>query len=170
MKITRIEDLHTSAGFETHPTQPMRPVEPNGYVPELNDRRTDLKQLVVQPPGASFTIEDDVVQWQKWQFRLSFNYREGMVLLEVSYDEHPLFYRVSLSDMSIPYGDPRPPFHKKQAFDLGDTGAGLMANDLKLGCDCLCAIAYRDGLIADENGKPLWKRNAVYKHEQDTGL
>lgn len=45
-----------------------------------------------------------------------------------------------------------------------------MANDLKLGCDCLGAIAYKDGLIADHEGKPLWKRNAVCIHEQDMGL
>jgi Cu2+-containing amine oxidase len=32
--------------------------------------------------------------------------------------------------MNIPYADPRHPFHKKSAFDLGDAGAGIMANDL----------------------------------------
>jgi primary-amine oxidase len=126
--------------------------------------------VVTQPKGASFTIEGDVFKWQKWQFRMTFNYREGMVLHGVTYDGRPLFYRVSLSDMSVPYADPRPPFHKKQAFDLGDTGAGLVANDLKLGCDCLGAIAYIDGLIADDKGRPLWKKNAVCVHEQDAGL
>lgn len=72
--------------------------------------------------------------------------------------------------MSTPYADPRPPFHKKQAFDLGDTGAGLIANNLKLGYDYLRAIAYKDDLIADDEGNPLWKRNAVCMHEQDAGL
>jgi primary-amine oxidase len=147
----------TGARFETEPTKPIRPIEPNEYIPELNDLRTGLKPLIVtQPNGASFTMEGDVIRWQKWEFHLTFNYREGMVLHEVFYDKRPLFYRVSLSDMSVPYGDPRPPFHKKQAFDLGDTGAGLMANDLKLGCDCLGAIAYKDGLVADHDGKPLF--------------
>jgi primary-amine oxidase len=93
-----------------------------------------------------------------------------MVLHQITYDGRPLFWRVSLSDMSVPYGDPRPPFHKKQAFDLGDTGAGLMANDLKLGCDCLGTIAYKDGLIADDQGRPAWKKNAVCIHEQDAGI
>lgn len=171
MQVTRIEHLPTGAGFETRPTEPLRSISPNEYIPEANNLRTDLKELVVvQPNGASFKIEGDVIRWQKWEIRLTFNFREGMVLHEVSYDKRPLFYRVSLSDMSIPYADPRPPFHKKQAFDLGDTGAGMMANDLKLGCDCLGAIAYKDGLIADDNGQPLWKRNAICIHEQDSGL
>ncbi|KAK5707422.1 hypothetical protein LTR17_020715 [Elasticomyces elasticus] len=171
MKVTRIEHVPTGGDFETKPTGPVRTTEPNEYIPELNDLRSDLKPLVItQPQGASFTHEDDVLKWQKWSFRLTFNSREGMVLHQVCYDGRPLFYRISLSDMSIPYGDPRPPFHKKHAFDLGDTGAGMMANDLKLGCDCLGAIAYVDGLIADEEGRPLKKPNAVCIHEQDAGL
>lgn len=171
MKVTRIEYLPTGEGFETSPTKPYRLTASNEYISELNNVRKDLKELiVVQPNGASFVLEDDVLRWQKWEMRISFNYREGMVLHEVSYDGRPLFYRVSLSDMSVPYADPRPPFHKKQAFDLGDTGAGLMANDLKLGCDCLGAIAYKDGLISDEHGRPMWKRNAMCIHEQDAGL
>ena len=171
MQVTKIDYLPTGTGFETGPTKPLRSVKPNEYIPELNELRTDLKELVVtQPNGASFIIDGDVVRWQKWEFRMTFNFREGMVLHEVSYDKRRLFYRVSLSDMSIPYADPRTPFHKKQAFDLGDTGAGLMANDLKLGCDCLGAISYKDGLIADHQRKPLWKKNAVCIHEQDAGL
>lgn len=47
-----------------------------------------------------------------------------MVLYDVRYDGRNLFYRLALSDMNIPYADPRHPFHKKSAFDLGDAGAG----------------------------------------------
>ena len=36
------------------------------------------------------------------------------------------------------------PYHRKQAFDLGDVGAGLTANELALGCDCLGEIAVSD--------------------------
>ena len=42
--------------------------------------------------------------------------------------------------MTVPYGDPRPPYHRKQAFDAGDAGLGLCANELDLGCDCLGLI------------------------------
>jgi primary-amine oxidase len=131
----------------------------------------DLKELqVVQPNGASFTAQGDVVKWQKWEFRLSFNSRDGTVLYNVSYDSRALFYRVSLSHMSIPYADPRWPICRKQAFDLGDSGVGMMANDLKLGCDCLGSIFYKDGLIADEEGKPVLTKNAICIHEQGYGI
>ena len=107
---------------------------------------------VVQPEGASFNIskfseEGSTVNWPKWDFMVGFNQREGMVLYDVHYDGRPLFYRLSLSDMNIPYADPRHPFHKKAAFDPGDVGARVMANNLKLGCDCLGSIHYLSAVL-----------------------
>ena len=72
--------------------------------------------------------------------------------------------------MNIPYADPRHPFHKKSAFDLGDAGAGLMANNLKLGCDCLGAISYLDAVLANDKGEPFGMDNVVCIHEQDGGI
>jgi primary-amine oxidase len=171
MKVIRIENLPTGPDASTRPTEPLRLTDANEYIPEAQNLRTDLKELtVVQPQGVSFTLDGDMLSWQKWKLRVTFNYREGIVLHQVSYDGRPLFYRVSLSDMSVPYADPRPPFHKKQAFDLGDAGAGMMANNLQLGCDCLGTIAYKSGLIADDHGRPLRKENAICIHEQDAGI
>jgi primary-amine oxidase len=72
--------------------------------------------------------------------------------------------------MNIPYADPRHPYHKKSAFDLGDAGAGMMANNLKLGCDCLGSIYYLSGLLADDKGEPVHMPNVVCIHEQDAGI
>lgn len=72
--------------------------------------------------------------------------------------------------MNIPYADPRPPFHKKAAFDLGDAGAGAMANNLKLGCDCLGAIYYLDAILSDDQGRPMPMENVICVHEQDAGI
>ena len=72
--------------------------------------------------------------------------------------------------MSIPYGDPRAPFHRKSAFDLGDAGAGALANNLKLGCDCLGAIHYVSAVLADDEGEPTPMPNVICVHEQDGGI
>ena len=128
-KVTRIDALPTGVDFQTpSETQPWKPQPTSEYLPGYQNLRTDLKPLqVVQPKGASFTVTSDdksgtgkILNWQKWRFRVGFNCREGMVLHDVSYDNRSLFYRLSLSDMNIPYGDPRPPYHKKAAFDFGD--------------------------------------------------
>ncbi|PVI02995.1 copper amine oxidase 1 [Periconia macrospinosa] len=144
------------------------------YVPELlpQGTRTDLKPLnVVQPEGTSFKITDEsLVQWQGWSFRITFNPREGAVVHDVHYNGRSIFYRLSISEMTVPYADARYPFHRKQAFDFGDGGAGNQANNLKLGCDCLGAIKYLDGITIDGSGKPKKHPNVVCIHEQDNGI
>lgn len=178
-KVVRIDVLPTGLDHTIKPLSPWQgPVPPNEYIPEAqpNGLRTDLKPLQVhQPEGASFSVSPfselgKTVTWQKWSFKVGFNHREGMVLYDVHYDARPLFYRLSLSDMAIPYADPRHPFHKKQAFDLGDVGAGIMANNLKLGCDCLGSIYYISGVLADTEGAPIDYPNVICVHEQDAGL
>lgn len=72
--------------------------------------------------------------------------------------------------MNIPYADPRHPYHKKSAFDLGDAGAGSTANDLKLGCDCLGSIYYLSGVLADDKAQPMQMPNVICIHEQDAGI
>jgi primary-amine oxidase len=176
MKVVRIDVVATGLDEKVKPLSPWQPVPPNEYIPEAQTLRTGLKPLqVVQPEGASFTVEDfsemgRLIKWQKWDLKVGFNHREGMVLYDVHYDNKPLFYRLSLSDMAIPYSDPRHPFHRKAAFDLGDAGAGIMANNLKLGCDCLGSIYYISGVLSDSNGQPVQMPNVICVHEQDAGI
>jgi primary-amine oxidase len=174
-KVIRIDHLPTGVDNTITGPKPWTPKASNEYIPEAQKLRTDLKPLhVVQPEGASFAITEQgtsqVVEWQKWSFRVGFNQREGMVLYDVRYDGRNLFWRLSLSDMNIPYADPRHPYHKKSAFDLGDAGAGVMANNLALGCDCLGNIHYLSAVLADHNGEPMDMPNVVCVHEQDGGI
>ncbi|KAG9232314.1 copper amine oxidase [Amylocarpus encephaloides] len=176
MKVTRIDILPTGVDNTIKELSPYKVQPPNEYIPEAQDLRTDLKPLnVIQPEGASFQISNfseqgHTIGWQKWAFKVGFNQREGMVLYDVHYDGRPLFYRLSLSDMNIPYADPRHPFHKKAAFDLGDAGAGIMANNLQLGCDCLGSIHYLSAVLNDDKGEVLEMPNVVCIHEQDNGI
>ena len=133
--------------------------------------RKDLKPLqVVQPQGPSFHINGRQIEWQKWRFTLGWTLREGPVLHNVTYDGRSTFYRLSLSEMTVPYGDPRSPYHRKQAFDLGDSGLGLTSNSLKLGCDCLGHIKYFDGCRITTDGNPVVVPNVVCMHEVDEGI
>ncbi|POY74648.1 putative Primary-amine oxidase [Rhodotorula taiwanensis] len=176
MEVVRIDRLPTDLEM-TNESQTARFV-PNPdceYAPDLlpGGVRQDLKPLhISQPEGVSFRIAPDgeTITWQKWSFRCCFDVREGMILRNVCYDGRPLFYRMALSEMTVPYGDPRSPLHRKSAFDLGECGAGQTANNLQLGCDCLGVIAYLDGLSCSHDGEPVVIPNAICIHEQDAGL
>ncbi|KAF3931823.1 hypothetical protein ABW19_dt0201389 [Dactylella cylindrospora] len=172
MKVVRIDRLPMGIDDKIEDPKPIVPVL-NEYLPECQELRKDLKPInIVQPEGVSFRFSKsgEELEWQKWNFRIGFNYREGMVLYNVSYDGRDVFYRLSLSDMAIPYADPRKPYHRKEAFDLGDAGAGIMANNLKLGCDCLGTIAYLSFPLCDDKGEPIMMDNCICVHEQDAGI
>lgn len=133
--------------------------------------RSGMKRLqVVQPDGPSFEVHHNDVEWQEWSFTVGFNYREGLVLHDVSYGGRSVVKRASLVEMAVPYADPHPPFERKCAFDVGDYGLGYCTNSLELGCDCLGSIHYFDAVLANSKGEPYTIKNAVCMHEEDAGL
>ena len=65
-----------------------------------------------------------------------------------------VLHRASIAELVIPYGDPAPTTHYKNAFDVGEYGMGAMANALELGCDCLGEIRYLDADLVSWHGEP----------------
>jgi primary-amine oxidase len=138
--------------IEDHGVIPLPPASGNYTAAALRDRgnvphfpdgpRQDLKPVeITQPDGVSFTVNGHEVSWQKWRFRVGFTAREGLVLHLLRYEDRgtlrPVVYRASLAEMLIPYGDPNPTHYRKNVFDMGEYGIGVLANSLELGCDCL---------------------------------
>ena len=166
MEVIRVED---------YGVVPLPPKDGN-YTPEyVKNYRQDLKPLeIVQPEGPSFSVNGHEISWQKWKIRIGFTPREGLVLYTVTYtdqgEERPIFYRASLAEMTVPYGDTKPYHYRKNAFDVGEYGIGSLANSLKLGCDCLGEIYYFDAFITDSRGDVAQIENAVCLHEEDFGI
>ncbi|EWC47784.1 Cu amine oxidase 1 [Drechslerella stenobrocha 248] len=137
--------------------------------------RTDIKPLLVtQPQGVSFSIDGREISWQNFKVHVGFNYREGIVLNNITYKDkgtaRPLFYRLSLAEMVVPYGNPEMWHYRKHAFDLGEYGGGYMTNELSLGCDCLGEIHYLDAFFVNRAGDPITIKNAICVHEEDAGI
>ena len=77
---------------------------------------------------------------------------------------------LSVAELVIPYGDPGPGGYRKNAFDIGEYGLGLLTNSLELGCDCLGEIRYLDVDLATPGGEVTTIRNAICLHEEDDGI
>ncbi|PFH56838.1 hypothetical protein XA68_15930 [Ophiocordyceps unilateralis] len=178
-EIIRVDEPATGGGSDPLTGRSNRPgivdhCKPAEYIPELlpSGPRKDVKPLTVQQPqGPSFTVSDSsLIEWQKWRMRVSFNPREGAVLHDIRYDGRDVLYRLSISDMTVPYADPRTPYHRKQAFDFGDGGLGHAVNNLTLGCDCLGVIKYLDGVLTADDGSAETASNVICIHEQDNGI
>lgn len=144
-------------------------------IEKLGGYRKNLKPInITQPEGVSFTMKGRFLEWQNWKFHIGFNYREGLVFNNISFNdkgtERPIFYRLSLVEMVVPYGNPEHPHQRKHAFDLGEYGAGYMTNSLTLGCDCKGSIHYLDAEFPTRDGGIRTIKNAICIHEEDSGI
>jgi len=145
-----------------------------GLVPGLTVR-DDVEQLeITQPHGPSFALDGNLLKWQKWSMRLGFNYREGLVIHTLGYEDagrvRTIAHRLSFAEMVVPYRDPTPDHYRRTAFDIGEWGLGLMTTSLELGCDCLGEISYLDAVLHDSRGEPYTVGNAICIHEEDDGV
>jgi primary-amine oxidase len=154
---------------------PLPPTAGNYSTDHVENFRSDIKPLLItQPDGPSFSLTGNQLNWQNWNLVVGFNAREGLTIHDVRYSDkgrkRPILYRASLTEMVVPYGDPRPTQVRKNAFDVGEYGMGMCANSLKLGCDCVGHIAYLDGELCDSRGGRLTIPNAICIHEEDFGI
>ncbi len=144
-------------------------------VPAVSGLREDVKPIAItQPEGPSFEVDGSLVTWQKWQVRIGFNAREGLVLYDIGWNDgervRPIMHRASISEMYIPYADRQASQAAKNVFDMGEYGIGWLANPLTLGCDCVGEIKYFDGVCNDQDGQPMVIPNAICMHEEDYGI
>jgi primary-amine oxidase len=158
-----------------HGVVPLPPNAASYYAEHQPSLRTDLKPIVItQPEGPSFTVDGNLIRWQKWQFRIAFDPYEGLVLHQIGYDDdgrvRSILHRASISEMVVPYGDPGEQQGWKNAFDAGEWGLGRLTQSLTLGCDCVGEIQYFDATLATEQGTPWVIENAICMHEEDYGI
>ncbi|RYP58508.1 hypothetical protein DL769_008924 [Monosporascus sp. CRB-8-3] len=133
--------------------RPLSKAQPINYHPAAVEKvggyRNDLKPInITQPEGVSFKMTGRELEWQNWKFHIGFNYREGIVLNNITYNEkgtvRPIFYRLSLAEMVVPY--------------------------LALGCDCKGSIHYLDAEFPTRAGDIRTIKNAICIHEEDSGI
>lgn len=174
-----IVDLNSMELLELEDTFVVDAPETMGeYVPGLvpgQELRDDLRALeIVQPEGVSFALEGNLLAWQNWSLRIGFNYREGLVLHTVGYEDgervRPVAHRLSLAEMVVPYRDPTTDHYRRTAFDVGEWGLGFMTVPLELGCDCLGEIVYVDAVTHDSQGVARTIENAICIHEEDNAI
>ncbi|CAL8074404.1 unnamed protein product [Orchesella dallaii] len=155
------------------------PKTPANYNPKFRDEnflRKDVKPIFFkQPDGPGFQLRGNEITWQKFNMRVGFNGRDGLLIHHVSYNDggikRPLFYRMSLASLFVPYGDPRPPFQRKFPFDQEQFTLGYLAINQKEAGICVGGqVAYLDVYLNDEFGVPNRQKACICIYEEDAGL
>ena len=168
-------DAKTVAAIQDGPTVPLPPESGNYDVGSVGELRKDLRPLeITQSEGPSFTVNGNVIEWQRWRLHAHIDVVEGLVISDVSYLDggrrRSILHRAGVSEMVVPYGDTSDDFYFRNVFDAGEYNLGKTVGSLSLGCDCLGEIRYLDAVLADESGGAHTVTNAICIHEEDYGI
>ena len=161
-------------GVEDNEVTPI-PMTPGDYRLSQTGGSVELKSLeIIQKDGASFDVSGWRIDWERWNLRVGWDQREGLVIHDVRFndngEERRIAHRMSIAELVIPYGDPSQGTYRKNAFDTGEYGLGNYTNSLTLGCDCLGEIVYLDVALANPEGEVRTIKNAICMHEEDFGI
>ncbi|MDZ4745517.1 MAG: hypothetical protein SGJ05_05895 [bacterium] len=135
--------------------------------------------------NASIQTDGSLVEWGPWSFRYLMHQREGLTIYTLSYNSNniarngnqriangarSIAYRMSVSEMVVPYGDTASHWIWRSAFDVGEYGIGMLAAPLVRGKD-VPSNAFMTGLPAvASNGDVSYRENIVAIYEADAGL
>jgi primary-amine oxidase len=139
--------------------------------------RTGLKKLTVsQPDGPSFQLDGHAVTWQNWHFRIGYGWREGLILHQIGYEDkgvvRPIIYRLSQTEIFVPYGLPDRTWVWRDAFDVGEYNLGQYGEPLAAGVDVPENAVFFDQVGPTPTGSAggtIAMPSAVAMYERDAG-
>jgi primary-amine oxidase len=131
-------------------------------------------KLHARPSTSShLKLEGDHVQWEKWDFRLGFNLREGLVIHQISYLDQgrlrSICYRAAVSEMLVPYSDPSPGWVWREFFDEGEYGLGYSSSEVNAGKELPDNAETLSVVLPDEKLHVSEKPNRIFLYERDGG-
>lgn len=137
-------------------------------------KRPPLPPLNISQQEKGFSIEDNEVRWQNWHFLLMLHPREGLVLSRIRYNdggkERMIIHRLALSEMVVPYGDTSANWVWRNAFDVGEYGIGNLTFPMEANTDAPPNAQFLDAVFADNDGKPVQRKNVIAVYERDGGV
>jgi primary-amine oxidase len=139
----------------------------------LGPQRPDHDLQIAPPTIKNLTLSGNHVRWADWDFRYSFNQREGLVLHQIAHHDRgelrSICYRAAVSEMFVPYSDPSPEWIWREFFDSGEYGLGFCAVDVRPGKELPDNALTRDVLVSSEHLVGEVLPNRVFFFERDAG-
>ena len=144
------------------------------FNPSLLGPRLPEADLRIAPATIkNLSLDGARVRWDNWDFRYSFNQREGLVLHQIGYRDdgrlRSICYRASVSEMLVPYCDPSPNWSWRQFFDSGEYGLGALSVPARPGKELPDNALARDVVLSGPTLEAETLAQRVYFFERDAG-
>lgn len=136
--------------------------------------RPEMKPATLsQPDGSNVTIENGLVSWDIWRFRVRVDKRPGVVISNIAVDDQgrwrQLMYQAHLSEVFVPYMDPDDGWYWRTYMDSGEYGFGIFLTPLRAGVDCPAHATYLPAVVHQDDGSPLSIPDAICIFERNIG-
>jgi primary-amine oxidase len=132
-------------------------------------------ELQIGPPVASrLKLQGHHARWENWDFRFSFNQREGLVLHQIGFRDagrlRSICYRAAISEMLVPYSDPSPAWIWREFFDAGEYGLGYVSTAANAGKELPVNALTLSVVLPDETlHMSDYFQNRIFFYERDGG-
>lgn len=128
------------------------------------------KAIQVVSSGDDYSVDGNVVASPRWNFHFRVEPRDGLILDQVKFLDHgtprSIFYKASLAETFVPYGDPTSNFYYRTYMDEGEYGFGKSTQSLIPNKDCPENARFFDVTLNDDNGNPFTVPNGVCIFEE----
>jgi primary-amine oxidase len=133
-----------------------------------------VADLTIRPQTRSrMHFDGNRVRWEGWDFRYSFNQREGLVMHQIGFNDggrvRSICYRAAVSEMLVPYSDASPEWVWREFFDAGEYGLGSVAVNLRPGKELPDNAFVLDAVLPGESLETLVEPNRVFFYERENG-
>ncbi|MCW5571676.1 MAG: hypothetical protein KIT37_01440 [Steroidobacteraceae bacterium] len=139
----------------------------------IGERTFPTRLELTQPDGPGFRMSGAVVEWDRWRFHVRSDQRVGTIISQLSWREdgvdRPVMYEGSLSEIFVPYMDPRRDWYTRTLLDAGEYSMGGLSGPLTPGVDCPDHARYLSGIIVQDNGRPQQKDRVICLFERTRG-
>ena len=166
----------TTASYRCPPrrrtTPPRRSPTPDNVPAFPAGPRQDVKPLdITQPDGPSFTLDGYHLRWQKWDLRIGFTAREGLVLHRIGYDGAArIIHRASLSEMFVPTATRRRRTTASWSSTRGSTASACSPTASSSAATAWARSGTWTAWSTTTTARPMVMPNAICLHEEDHGI
>ena len=145
----------------------------NDVLHDYDDTSLNIKKSkpvkIVSPQGDNFNFKDGMVHWDDWKFHLRHDKRLGPIISLATFKNQSVAYRLSLSEMFVPYMDPSKDWSYRSYMDIGEYGFGFLSTSLTKGADIPANATLLSAPIAMDDGMPVMMPNIIGLFERNTG-
>ncbi len=148
------------------------PTSPLSYDSDTDHEMPAPSESVHQSSDSSIIANGFQVKWQNWKLQWSLDPVHGLQLYHIRYvadgEERLLIYKISLSEVFVPYGSTGETWRFRSAFDASEYGIGKHVAPLMLGRDVPTnAQLFSCSLVDESTGNVEEIEGCVGMYERD---